>query len=265
MSDKPPSHMIHPNLADFAIPIDAFDHLPSNPRKGNVAAIAAALDAFGQVKPIVAREKDDGRYEVLAGNHTLDAARHLQWTHLAAVILNVDATEGLAYAISDNRTVELGATDEALLYDALGAIIEDYADLMEELGWDEFELAVLDGRADEMTDTDTRGYVAPVVITPPADAPAPMSAPVAVRAEDGEVRLEAPAGTNVREAVAAGSTAIGVAGDPRAVIQYTITFDTYEQQRRWYEFMRWLRESSAYAGDTNVERLLDFAESHADF
>lgn len=261
---------IHPSLKEFAIEVDKFDHLPNNPRRGNVAAIAAALEEFGQVKPIVVRQKDD-RYEILAGNHTLDAAITLGWEHIAAIVLDVDAERGLAYAVTDNRTVELGYTDEELLYDALGAIIDDYGDLMEDLGWDEFELAVLDSNMTQVDNEDTRGYVAPVVIspfteTPKTPEPSPMNviAPIAARDEDGEVRLTAPSQIDTKTAVTAGSTAVGAAGSTRAVIQYTLTFDTYEQQKRWYDFMRWLRESPVYSGDTNIERLLDFIESHSE-
>lgn len=275
-------HGIHPNLAEFALAVETLDPLPGNPRKGNVDAIAAALDTFGQVRPLVARRKDDGRYEILAGNHTFEAALRLDWTHVAVVVLDVDAEEGLAYAITDNRTVELGSTDDSLLYDALSAIIEDYGDLMEDLGWDEFELAVLDANMVTHDHEDTRGYVAPVLVVPvtddddddddndadddtPAVVPTPMVSPVARADAAGDVRLTAPESVDAREAVASGATAVNAAGTTRAVIQYTLTFDAYEQQKRWYEFMRYLRESSVYEGDTNVERLLNFVESHADF
>ena len=52
-----------------------------NPRRGDVAQIARSLKRTGQYRPIVANKgTHTGRPgEVLAGNHTLAAARVLRW------------------------------------------------------------------------------------------------------------------------------------------------------------------------------------------
>ena len=38
-----------------------------------------------------------------------------------------------------------------------------------------------------------------------------------------------------------------------------------EQQRRWYDFLRWLRSDAEIDGDTTAERLIFFLEGRVDF
>jgi ParB/Sulfiredoxin domain len=56
------------------VPIDDLVPFPGNPRRGNVAAIKQSLEENGQYRPIVVRRQTR---EVLAGNHTLQAAKEL--------------------------------------------------------------------------------------------------------------------------------------------------------------------------------------------
>jgi len=99
---------------------------PHNPRRGNVGAIAASLDAFGQVRPIVVR---DG--VIIAGNHQFKAGVELLgWTHIAAVDathLNEDELE--RFLIADNRTSDLGTYDDDELSTILGRL-QDQGRLM---------------------------------------------------------------------------------------------------------------------------------------
>ena len=137
-------HNIHESIASLARSLDGLVHLQGNPRIGNIDAIAASYTEFGQVRPIVVRPNPDGTSTVIAGNHQLEAARSLGWTHIAVVEMDADDSRAMAFALADNRTNELGHTDDALLHAAMEYIIDDYGDLLEDLGWDEFELAMLD-------------------------------------------------------------------------------------------------------------------------
>jgi hypothetical protein len=65
--------------------------------------------------------------------------------------------------------------------------------------------------------------------------------------------------------VTQGSTSAGVSGSTKAVVQYSLVFDSPEQQRRWYDFLRWMRSDAGVAGETTAEKLIDFLEQHADF
>lgn len=126
--------MILPDLASLAVPIDELELLPGNPRKGDVDAVAGSLERFGQRKPIVARRGDR---TVIAGNHTLQAARRLGWSEIAVVWVDDDDAHAKAFALADNRTAELGGYDD----DALLTLIEEVraadAALLESAGWDE--------------------------------------------------------------------------------------------------------------------------------
>jgi DNA modification methylase len=120
-------------------PVDGLSLLPGNPRIGNVDAVAASLARFGQLKPIVARA--DGT--VVAGNHTLQAARQLGWDRIAVVRIDVDEATAKAFALADNRTAELGGYDDV----ALAALIAEVADadeaLLADTGWDTVSVAEL--------------------------------------------------------------------------------------------------------------------------
>ena len=98
---------------------------PANARKHNkrnVEAIAASLTKFGQRKPIVVQK--DGMV-VRAGNGTLEAAKSLGWTHVAAVVLDDDNATASQFAIADNRTAELAEWDNETLASLLDGMDAD--------------------------------------------------------------------------------------------------------------------------------------------
>lgn len=123
--------MIAADLAPLAVPVDKLKLLPGNPRVGDVDAIARSLAAFGQRKPVVANR--DGT--VIAGNHTLLAARQLGWDAVAAVWVDDDTTTAHAYALADNRTAELGTYDDAALAALIGQVRGADAELLAATGW----------------------------------------------------------------------------------------------------------------------------------
>ena len=263
------SHKIHPSIEHLAVPLDQLVLLPGNPRIGNIEAIAASYNEFGQVRPIVVRPNDDGSSTIIAGNHQFQAAQRLGWTHIAVVPMDADDVRAMAFAVADNRTNELGHTDDGLLHDALGDIIDEYGDLLEGLEWDEFELAMIDINS-ERGELATPGvYEQPIIQllddnTPSTPPPAPP-APVVTRDSDGEITIEAPKNSDTRALVTQGATSAGLSGSTKAVVQYSLVFDTPEQQRRWYDFLRSLRSDAGVAGETTAEKLVDFLEQHADF
>lgn len=255
---------INASIQHLSVAIDQLSGLPNNPRKGDVEAIMASYAQFGQVKPIVARPNDDGTLTVIAGNHQLEAARRLGWDSIAVVQLNVDEKTALAYAMADNRTVELGYTDEQLLADILGQISDDYSDLLESLQYDAFEVAAIQSAANTVESILDDGYVPPVIYREPPSQD--LRDQVSVSTTDkGETKIEALPHVDTRAAVATGSTSVNASGSQKAVIQYTLVFDDAEQQRHWYNFIRFVRNSPAYDGETTAERLMSFIDSHADF
>ncbi len=133
------------SLKPLAVPIAEFKLLDGNPRRGDVEAVARSLDAFGQRKPVVINA--DGT--VLAGNHTVMAARELDWSHVAAVRVDDDETTAKAYALADNRTGQLGGFDETDLAQMMADVHEVSPELLAAASYTEDELNKLLGIEDE--------------------------------------------------------------------------------------------------------------------
>lgn len=92
-----------------------------NARRGDVDAIAESLQVNGQYKPIIVNEgTQTGRpWEVLVGNHTVEAAGKLGLDKLDAVVIDVDDAAARRIVLVDNRTSDLATYDDALLADLL--------------------------------------------------------------------------------------------------------------------------------------------------
>lgn len=103
-------------FADDLLPllwdINVFVLDPMNARmhpERNLEAVRESLRQYGQKKPIVVRRQT---MVVVAGNGTLEAARSLGWTKLAAVVQDMTDVEAAGYGIADNRTAELACWNE---------------------------------------------------------------------------------------------------------------------------------------------------------
>lgn len=109
------------------MPVSELTAYRGNPRRGNVDAIAASLKAHGQYRPIVVNEgsKTGHPFEVLAGNHTLQAAKLIGLDEVLVSIVNVDDQQAAKIVAVDNRTNDLAEYDEA----ALLSLLRDLDDL----------------------------------------------------------------------------------------------------------------------------------------
>ena len=135
---------IHKSLVSLAVDIEKLTYLENNPRNGDVDAVAKSYNQFGQRKPIVATND----YVVIAGNHQLAAARQLGWDKIAVVITEDDEITAKAFALTDNRTAELGSYDDDLLADLLSEV-SSVPELMDSTGFSEDDLFDLIGFDDE--------------------------------------------------------------------------------------------------------------------
>ena len=102
------------------VPLIALKPLAGNARQGDIGAITESLAAFGQYRPIVARR--DGT--VLVGNHTVQAAKMLNWDTVSVVWLDVDDNEAIRIAIMDNRTSDMASYDA----DSLKMLLKEVTD-----------------------------------------------------------------------------------------------------------------------------------------
>ena len=113
--------MISEPLQPLAVDISMLTTLEKNPRRGEVKAIMRSLERFGQRKPIVALPNGT----VIAGNHTLMAARELGWDEIAVTFSDDDPQTAKAFALADNRTGDLGTYDEEILAELLVEVSDD--------------------------------------------------------------------------------------------------------------------------------------------
>lgn len=111
------------DLIAETVPIDLITTHPDNPRQGNVDAIAESLETTGQYRPLIVSAATN---YVLAGNHTLLAARKLGWGHIQVIFLHHLTPEAERRILAvDNRSADLGTYDDA----ALIALLESLEDL----------------------------------------------------------------------------------------------------------------------------------------
>jgi ParB-like chromosome segregation protein Spo0J len=118
-------------IRQFAVEIDSIAPDPANARlhsPRNIDAIKGSLRAFRQQTPVVV----DSRGIIRKGNGTWQAGKALGWTHIAAIVSDLSATELSGYAIADNRAgdPEVGSTFDN---NALAATLEA---LRDEQGFD---------------------------------------------------------------------------------------------------------------------------------
>lgn len=140
------------------VPLSELSLYHRNPRRGDVKVIKSSLAANGQYKPIVANiGTHTGRAgEVLAGNHTLMAARDLAedpetgkaWATILVHWVDVDDDRAARIVVADNRTSEVGGFD----HEELWALVEDFGSDLDGTGYgvdDLEELAKLAGAMDD--------------------------------------------------------------------------------------------------------------------
>lgn len=153
-------------LRHLAVPLDTLTPDAANARRHgprNMEAIKASLARWGQRQPIVVQRKG---MVVRAGNGRLEAAKALGWTHIAAVVVDDDSADAVAFAIADNRTAELAEWDTetlATLLDTLPTEVKvdtgfteaDLDAMLAELTPKDFEPGTIDdqGRLDQKVPT----------------------------------------------------------------------------------------------------------------
>jgi len=106
-------------LAALRIDVDQLSEHPDNYNNGDVNLIAESLRVNSQYKPIIF-DKRTGH--VLAGNHTLRAARALGWAQVAAIGIDTDEVTARKILAVDNQSAKKSTYDEALLAELLQSI-----------------------------------------------------------------------------------------------------------------------------------------------
>lgn len=140
------------DLQSLAVPIDNLTPLPGNYRRHDIEKIKAALKRYKQRKSITVQRSgldpnDFGIGTITAGNGTWQAAKELGWTHIAATFYDDTDEEAIGWALTDNRTHDLGRDDQQLLNEAL-ARVQNNDQLLADLGYSHDDIREL---ADSVT------------------------------------------------------------------------------------------------------------------
>lgn len=254
---------IHKSLLSLAVPIESLSPLENNPRVGNVDAIISSYSEFGQIKPIVAKKNEDGTSTVIAGNHQLEAAKTLGWDKIAVVFLDGDDKRAIAYALADNRTMELGYTEPELLLDMIVSISDFYPELLDDMGWDEFEIASYESDA-VLAKIENENVETKKEFTAAQQETAREIDNLVQKTEDGEMRIVADNQMNHEDIAIRGSTVAMPGAAPSAAVQVPLVFDNSDQQKKWYKFITWLRNNPSIDGSTTGQKLLNFIDEHCE-
>ena len=117
------------------LPLDSITPNPHQPRRvfddATLAGLANSLRAAGLIQPIIVR-KVSGKYQLIAGERRWRAARLAGFTHIPAIVRDVDALTQAQFALIENiQREDLNPIDRAM----------GYQTLMKELGLTQVELA----------------------------------------------------------------------------------------------------------------------------
>jgi len=110
--------------ANLQIDINSIEGNPFQPRtrfdSQSLEELAASIRQLGIVVPLTVRDMGDGRYQLIAGERRLRAARIAGLTHVPAYIRTADDTAMLEMALVENiQREDLDAVEVAITYQRL--------------------------------------------------------------------------------------------------------------------------------------------------
>ena len=106
---------VHDARTELVNTTDLHPH-PRNPRQGDVGAIIESIKHNGWYGAIIAQRRTG---HVLAGNHRLQAARHLGIDRVPVIWLDVSDDQAVRILLADNRTNDIASYDDSSLADLL--------------------------------------------------------------------------------------------------------------------------------------------------
>ncbi len=122
-----PSQRAEVALEDSAlreVPVDAVTPNPRQPREvfdeESIADLAASVEQLGILQPLLVRDSGDGRYELIAGERRLRAARGAGLDTVPVLLVETDDRGSLERALVENvHREDLDPLEEAAAYRAL--------------------------------------------------------------------------------------------------------------------------------------------------
>jgi len=128
--------------ADRRVPIEFISRNPRNPRRNfnpdELQDLANSIRQHGVVQPVVVRQSDGNRFEIIAGERRWRAAQLAGLSDLPVLIRNVDDRTALEIAIVENvQRADLNPLEEA----------EGYEQLIAEHGYTQNDLGDIIGKS----------------------------------------------------------------------------------------------------------------------
>jgi ParB family transcriptional regulator, chromosome partitioning protein len=110
------------------VAVGSIEPNPNQPRtyfdEENLAGLTASVAELGVLQPLLVRELDDGRYELIAGERRWRAARRAGLPTVPVVVREADEVASLEQAVVENlHRADLNPLEEAAAYQQL---IEDF-------------------------------------------------------------------------------------------------------------------------------------------
>jgi len=82
-----------------------------------IEELAQTIQTHGMIQPIIIREIEEGRFEIIAGERRWRAVQSLEWEHISAIIREMNNTETASVALIENlQREELTVIEEASAY-----------------------------------------------------------------------------------------------------------------------------------------------------
>ena len=108
---------------------------PNQPRRrfdyDELEGLAQSIRANGILQPLLVRQLDDGKYELVAGERRLRAARLIGLTKLPCIVNEISESESAVFAVIENlQRSNLDYFEEA---EAIALLMSDYRLSQEEL------------------------------------------------------------------------------------------------------------------------------------
>lgn len=128
----------HESLEPLICSIEDVSAHPSNPRNGDVDAIAESITVNGFVAPVIAQRSTG---YIIAGNHRYYALMQLGSDKIPVIWLDIDDLAAKRYLLADNRTSDLGNYDNAILVDLLEHMAQE--DSLLGTGYADYDLEML--------------------------------------------------------------------------------------------------------------------------
>ena len=244
-------HNIIPALVPLATPIDKVRVLKNNPWEGDVEAMRVSLRTLGQHRPIVANGNPEDGGEATVGNHMLKAARLEGWSHVAVAWTDEDEDTRRARAVVDNRMQSLGHPVDEFVAEFVESAYDTFFEVFEVVGYDDFTIAEMEESSVKESARE-KGYVAPELV--------PRTNQEFDVTDDEDVSRETVDEDDDEPVVPSREKK----EERKPVVQYLLVFDDAEQQKRWYDFVRFLRSQPGKDG-TTAALLLDFLNGVAEF